>query len=117
MAPAALPTCALLILLGPRALAQTNHNCGQAGEGGAYPQSVTVGCSNGEKIAGVTFANYGLPTGKCGGDNPLAGAGGKGTFEPGKTCAVDGTKVAYQACVGQPTCTIDCGNLPPHAPV
>ena len=93
---------------------EENQNCGQGGEGGSldghkFPPSVTVGCSNGEKIAGVTFAHYGLPTGSCGGPDPTKGTGGKDTFEPGKTCDVDGTAVAFKECVGKATCTIDCG--------
>ncbi len=96
------------------AAADVHGNCGQAGEGGdwkgrKYPRQVTLGCPDGAAITGVTFASYGLPTGQCGGADPLSGSGNSQTFRPGATCAVDGTSVAAEHCVGKTDCTIDCG--------
>lgn len=89
-------------------------NCGQAGEGGdwkgrKYPREVTLGCPDGAAITGITFASYGLPTGQCGGPDPLSGTGNAQTFRPGATCAVDGKTVATDHCLGKTECTIDCG--------
>jgi hypothetical protein len=107
----------LLLLLPPAAVvvraAAPVNNCGQAGEGGnlhgkPYPREVTLDCG-GDQIAGITFANYGLPVGECGGGNALLGTGGSDTFHKSDHCSVDGGTVAYTHCVGKTTCTIDCG--------
>jgi len=122
MVPAAAATVRLLLwllavaVIPQQATGDSHNNCGQAGEGGdwrgrKYPTTVTLGCPDGAAISDITFASYGLPTGQCGGPDPLSGTGNAQTFRPGATCAVDGTTVARDHCVGKTECTIDCGPI------